>query len=375
MHVLIAPNAFKHALSAEEAATAIHQGLKRSALKCTTEVFPIGDGGDGTARLINNKLKGVAIQNKVLDPLGREISASFYFIKQNNLAVIELAEASGIKLLKKEEYNPLIVSTYGTGQLIRNALDLRVHQIILCIGGSATVDGGAGLLRALGIRFLDHHRKELQNLPEEFTKLHTVDISNLDKRIQQCKIIILCDVDNHLLGKDGAASVFGPQKGATSEDVIQLEKCLSQFAAITKDQFGVDIINVKHGGAAGGTAAGAYAYLNAKLEEGIDSFLSITNFEKAFLKADLIITGEGSIDIQTLHGKGPAGVAKKARAKGIPVIAFAGKIQGSPEQYQQLFNQVIPISDNEKDLETALLNTADNLAKASQRLGDQLAQL
>ena len=374
MHVLIAPNAFKHALSADDASLAIQEGLNMSALECTTELFPIGDGGDGTAILINNKLKGVSIQNKVKDPLGREITALFYFVKQRNSAIIELAEASGIKLLKKEEYNPLRTTTFGTGQLISSALDLGVQKIILCIGGSATVDGGAGLLRALGVRFLERDKKELQNLPEELEKLYSVDISNLDKRIDHCKIIILCDVDNHLLGPQGAASVFGPQKGATNEMVLQLEKCLSQFARITNDQFRVDITNIKHGGAAGGTAAGAHAFLNAQLEDGIESFLSIVNFEKELQKADLVITGEGSIDIQTLHGKGPAGVAKKAKEIGIPVIALAGRIEDEEHQYKRLFDQAICISEKESDLNSALLNTAKNLTKASKLLGDLLAQ-
>lgn len=375
MHVLIAPNAFKHAISAEDAAIAINEGLKISALKCTTELFPVGDGGDGTARLISRKLNGIAISCNVLDPLQREIKASFYYIKESNSAIIELSEASGLKLLKKEEYNPLRASTFGTGQLMKKALDLGASQIILCIGGSATVDGGAGLLRALGIRFKDREAKELKNLPQDFEKLYRIDMSEIDKRIENCKIIILCDVDNSLIGKEGAATVFGPQKGALSENVKQLEKDLAHFASVTKDQFGIDITKIKHGGAAGGTAAGAFAFLNAKLEDGIESFLSITDFDDSVKKADLVITGEGSIDFQTLHGKGPAGVAKRAKQRGLPVIALAGKIQGNSKQYDRLFDQMISISDHEINLDIALINTAQNLSKAAKKLGDQLAQL
>jgi glycerate kinase len=375
MHVLIAPNAFKHALSAEDAAIAINEGLKRSELKCTTELFPVGDGGDGTGWLISKKLNGASIQRIVSDPLGKKTNASFYYIKKTNTAIIELAEASGLKLLKKEEYNPLVATTFGTGELIRYALDVGARQILLCIGGSATVDGGAGLLRALGIRFIDRDRNELQVLPIDFEKLQTIDISNLDKRIQNCKLMILCDVDNPLLGRDGAAFVFGPQKGATPEIAQQLEACLSHFASVVNDQFAINITKIKHGGAAGGTAAGAFALLNAQLVEGIDYFLSITDFDDTIKNSNLILTGEGSVDIQTLHGKGPAGIAKRAKRSGIPVIAFAGKMQaGLEDQYKELFEQLIVISDKETSLENALLKTGDNLAKAAKELGDQLAQ-
>jgi glycerate kinase len=375
MHVLIAPNAFKHALSAEDAAIAINEGLKRSELKCTTELFPVGDGGDGTGWLISKKLNGASIQRIVSDPLGKKTNASFYYIKKTNTAIIELAEASGLKLLKKEEYNPLVATTFGTGELISYALDVGARQILLCIGGSATVDGGAGLLRALGIRFIDRDRNELQVLPIDFEKLQTIDISNLDKRIQNCKLMILCDVDNPLLGRDGAAFVFGPQKGATPEIAQQLEACLSHFASVVNDQFAINITKIKHGGAAGGTAAGAFALLNAQLVEGIDYFLSITDFDDTIKNSNLILTGEGSVDIQTLHGKGPAGIAKRAKRSGIPVIAFAGKMQaGLEDQYKELFEQLIVISDKETSLENALLKTGDNLAKAAKELGDQLAQ-
>lgn len=375
MYVLIAPNAFKHAISAEDAAIAINEGLKKSALKCTTELFPVGDGGDGTARLISKKLNGVPIQKIVSDPLGKKISASFYYLKENNTAIIELAEASGLKLLKKEAYNPLRATTFGTGELIRYALDLGVHQIILCIGGSATVDGGTGLLQALGIRFKDRNGNELKNLPADLNKLQTIDNSNIDKRLQTCKLIILCDVDNPLTGSDGAAFVFGPQKGATPDIAVQLEKALSHFADVVKDQFGIEMKKIKHGGAAGGTASGAFALLGAQLVEGIDYFLSITDFEDALKNSNVVITGEGAIDNQTLHGKGPAGIAKRAKGFGIPVIAFAGKIQnGLEDQYEKLFDQLISISNKETNLETALLKTAENLIKASKELGDQLTQ-
>jgi glycerate kinase len=375
MHFLIAPNAFKNAISAEDAANAINHGLKISSLKCTTELFPVGDGGDGTAHLISKKLNGIKVQKVVSDPLGKKINASFYFIKENNSAVIELAEASGLKLLKEEDYNPLKATTFGTGELIRHALDLGVREILLCIGGSATVDGGAGLLRALGICFKNRNNKDLKILPAEFEQLHHIDVSSIDKRIQHCQFTVLCDVDNGLVGEDGAAYTFGQQKGATSEDVLQLDKALLHFARVTQDQFGIDITKIKHGGAAGGTAAGAFAFLNANLVDGIESYLSITSFDEALKNANVVITGEGSIDLQTLHGKGPAGIAKRAKSKKLPVIAFAGKVQNDPEhRYKEMFDQVIAISDKEENLEMALINTAKNLVNAAKDLGDQMIQ-
>lgn len=325
MHILIAPNAFKNSMTAQAAAEAIRVGFDQSSLNCTTECFPIADGGDGTAALIISKFKGSVIPVKVNDPLGRRINTSFGLMDNGQTAVIEMADASGLRLLNADELNPLLATSYGTGQMIAKALDMGVKKIIIAMGGSATVDGGTGILSALGARFLDKEYNELINLPKTLSQLHQVDLNNLDTRIAACEIIVLCDVDNKLLGETGAAAVFGPQKGANATEVKLLDQGLRTFSAITLKELGKDMAAMTYGGAAGGAAAGVYAYVNAKLVNGIDYFLDITGFDTSLANADLVITGEGSIDVQTLQGKGPYGVASRAKMRSVPVIAWQAK--------------------------------------------------
>jgi glycerate kinase len=219
MHILIAPNAFKHSLNAEDAASAIMEGLVLSKLDCTCECFPIGDGGDGTGELIIKKCEGELVNAAVYDPLGRKINASFGLIDEGKTAVIEMADASGIRLLQPDELNPLLATSYGTGEQIKVALDKGAKKIILGMGGSATVDGGCGILKALGIRFLNANGLDLQGLPGSLTELTSIDFSRLDERILDSEVIVLCDVDNLLLGEQGSAAIFGPQKGASVDDV------------------------------------------------------------------------------------------------------------------------------------------------------------
>lgn len=374
MHILIAPNAFKNSLNAADAATAIKDGLLESNLICTCECFPVGDGGDGTAELIIQHCKGVVVTAEVHDPLGRKISSSFGLIDDGKTAVIEMANASGLRLLKPGEFNPLLTNSYGTGELVKQALNNEVNKIILCIGGSATVDGATGMLRALGIRFLNSDGKELITLPEKMTALEKIDFSGLDKRIMNCKLIVLCDVENVLLGKEGAASVFGPQKGASRSDVIQLELALTHLRDVVFQQTKKDMSQIKHGGAAGGVAAGLAALLNAELVNGIEHFLLLTKFDDALKKASLVITGEGSIDIQTLQGKGPFGVAKMAKEKGIKVIGLAGKVPlNIPALLQQYFDMLLSINQEPLNITEALLNTRINLKRTAKILGNQLA--
>src|SRR6478736_5706839 len=301
MHILIAPNAFKHSLDAEEAAAAISEGFIQSNLDCTCENFPIADGGDGTGELIIKKCNGVLLQTETFDPIGRKINTSLGLIDDGNTAVIEMATSSGIKLLKQEELNPLVASSFGTGEQIKAALDAGANKIIIGMGGSATVDGATGMLKAMGIRFLDGVGKELNVLPRDLENLHSIDLSALDQRILKCEVVVLCDVK-------------------------QLDEALAKLSAIGLTATGKDMSAIKYGGTAGGAAAGLFAFVNAKLENGIEYFLDLTGFDKALEKADLVITGEGSIDEQTLQGKGPFGVANRAKQKNIPVIGLAGKI-------------------------------------------------
>ncbi len=373
MHILIAPNAFKNCLSATEVAEAIYEGLKQSSLSFTAECFPIGDGGDGTGSLIIQKLKGKTVSSEVKDPLGRKITSSFGLIDEGRTAVIEMADASGLRLLSADELNPLKASSYGTGELMKAALDNGVKKIILCIGGSATVDGGCGILSALGAKFLNEGRNESMPSPENLLALASIDTTGLDKRICDCELVILSDVQNKLLGQEGAAAVFGPQKGASENDVLKLEMMLEKFAGITREQQNKDITNVPSGGAAGGVAAGLYGWLNAKLVNGINYFLDLTNFNHSLQIANLVITGEGSIDIQTLNGKGPFGVADRAKQKGLPVIGIAGKVPlEKNEMMQQYFDVLLPIGNEPSDLASALKTSKQNILRTAIGIGNLL---
>ncbi|MCW3089446.1 MAG: glycerate kinase [Ferruginibacter sp.] len=374
MHILIAPNAFKHSLTAEGAAAAIRKGLLQSRLACTCECFPIGDGGDGTAELIIKKRGGKLIATTVNDPLGRKINTSFGLIDDGNTAVIEMADASGIRLLSHDELNPLRATSFGTGEQIKIALDKGARKIIIGMGGSATVDGATGMLKALGIRFLGAAGVELLNLPESLVNLVSVDLTDLDKRIKESTVVVLCDVDNLLSGKQGSAAIFGPQKGATAEGVQKLDAALGRLAAVAFEQTGKDMSDIKYGGTAGGAAAGLYAFLGAQLVNGIDHFLELTGFDIALKKADIVITGEGSIDEQTLQGKGPFGVAAKAKGNGLPVIALAGKVPLERNAgLQNYFDVLMPIGHQPSDLATALASTENNLIRTAEAIGNLLA--
>lgn len=374
MHILIAPNAFKNSLDAASVAAALQEGLQQSQLVCTTEIFPVADGGDGTAELIIKKQNGMLVHTTVHDPLGRKITASFGLTDNNETAVIEMAHASGLRLLKPAEYNPLRASSSGTGELIQSALDKNVKRILIAIGGSATVDGGAGILKALGIRFLNAGGHELEGMPENLVNLASIDSSGLNKKIHGVELIVLCDVANTLLGANGSAVVFGPQKGATKEEVLQLEKALIQYRNIVLQQTDIDIAAIEHGGAAGGVAAGLAGLLHAKLVKGIDYFLALTGFAGALQKADLVITGEGSIDMQTLEGKAPFGVAQRAKEKKIPVVGVAGSVPlVTNTALDDYFDVLLSINNELVPINVAIENTAANLVRTGKLIGDMMA--
>jgi glycerate kinase len=373
MHILIAPNAFKNSLDASKVAKAIEEGLFNSKLVCTCECFPIADGGDGTAALIVKYCNGTIVQAEVHDALGRKIHSSFGLINEGTTAVIEMADASGLRLLQNHELNPLRASSSGTGELINFALDKGVTKIIIAMGGSATVDGGTGILSALGVRFLDINQRLLLNMPESLIELNSIDISKIDKRILNCELTILCDVDNGLLGIHGAAAVFGPQKGASAEGVNKLEESLTKLRQVVFEQTGKDMDGIKYGGSAGGAAAGLYALLNAQLINGIDHFLQLTNFDEALKRCKIVITGEGCIDEQTLQGKGPFGVAYKAKEKGIPVIGIAGKVPiRQNNELDKYFDVLLSIEHEPLDMETAIQLTEDNLRRVGRQIGNLL---
>jgi len=374
MNILIAPNAFKHSLDAECAAMAIREGLEQSRLDCVCECFPIGDGGDGTGELIIKRCAGKLADADVSDPLGRRIRASFGLIDDGATAVIEMANASGLRLLQPAELDPLHANSFGTGEQMRIALDKGARKIVIGMGGSATVDGGTGILSALGIRFLDKSGEELMDLPRDLSRLDSIDLTGLDPRIAACEVVVLCDVDNLLLGEQGSAAVFGPQKGASPEAVLELDAALGRFAEVALRQMGKDIAAVPYGGTAGGAAAGLYGFLNARLVNGIDYYLQLTHFDKALEEADLVITGEGSIDEQTLQGKGPFGVACQAKAKNLPVIALAGKVPlAKSPGLEEYFDVLLSIGHQPSDLPAALKAAKENMIRTSRELGNLLA--
>ncbi|MEJ7693080.1 glycerate kinase [Daejeonella sp.] len=384
MYILIAPNAFKNSLNAPEVALAIGQGLQSSKLSCTTECFPVGDGGDGTAQLIIDKFKGTAVPVEVHDPLGRKIQASFGLIEKGKTAVIEMADASGIRLLNTDELNPFKTSSAGTGEMLLAALDQGVSTIIIGLGGSATVDGGAGMLSALGVKFFDANDSPLHRLlsfgeagvrpypiPEDLSQLARIDISAIDRRIFKCRIIVLCDVDNYLLGENGSAAVFGPQKGAKDSDVPELEKILGNISALGFKETGNNMDKVKHGGAAGGLAAALHAFCNAELVAGAEHFLQLTGFEKSLKNCDLVITGEGSLDAQTLQGKAPFAVSVLAKKHNIPVVGVAGRVPlGSNAELDQHFSVLQSIGHEPSGLASAIADTEANLIRTGTLIGN-----
>lgn len=374
MRILIAPNAFKGSLDSQEVAEAIAHGFMESRLSCICECFPIGDGGDGTANLLIKAAKGQWIETPVRDALGRKILTHFGLIDSGKTAVIEMANASGIRHLAREDLKPLSATSFGTGEQIKVALDKGVQKIILGMGGSATVDAGVGILKALGARFLDTEGDDLLILPEDLHDLASIDLSGLDPRIHTCEIIILCDVDNPLLGDEGAAKVFGPQKGASEDDIEKLNKALLQFNKVIAEKTRTDLSELKYGGTAGGAAAGLHALLNANLIDGIDFFLNFCNFNTALEQADLLITGEGQIDEQSLKGKGPIGVARRAKERRLPVIALTGSapLQIDSALYDY-FEAIIPISNSPMELNKALEFTKQNLERTARMLGNILA--
>lgn len=326
MRIAVAPNAFKGSLTASQAASCIERGLRKALPECTVGKFPMADGGDGTVLAIVEATGGRCVRRAVCDPLRRQIRAAFGMTGDGRTAVIEMALASGLALLRPNERNPLLTSTRGTGELIRAALDQGVKEILIGIGGSATNDGGMGMARVLGIRFLDARSRELADNGGALTKLSRIDISGLDSRLKDVAVSIACDVNNPLFGPRGAARVYGPQKGAAPAMVKQLDCGLRRLAAVIQNSLGVDVAKLPGAGAAGGLGAGLVAFLGGRMSSGAELVARVIGLEKRLADFDLVITGEGRLDGQTAFGKAPAGVAKVARRLGIPVIAICGSL-------------------------------------------------
>lgn len=324
MKIVIAPDSFKESLSAMQVAEAIEQGFSEIFPQAEYIKLPMADGGEGTVESMVAATGGERVHVNVTGPLGQPVNGFFGWMGDGETAVIEMAAASGLHLVAPEQRNPLITTSFGTGELILAALNHGARKIILGIGGSATNDGGAGMMQALGAHFHDIDGKELHVGGAALAQLASVDLSQLDARLAQTDILVACDVDNPLCGAKGASAVFGPQKGATPERVKQLDAALQHYGEKIELATGKSVLNVAGAGAAGGMGAALFGLLNARLQPGIEIVTEALKLADAVQGADLVITGEGRIDSQTIHGKTPVGVARVAKRYDIPVIAIAG---------------------------------------------------
>ena len=369
MKIVIAPDSFKGSLTALEVASAIEEGLNKYNKDFIIEKIPMADGGEGTVESLVSLTNGEIIKVEVKDPLMREIEGFYGLLGDKKTAVIEMAAASGLPLLKQNERNPLIASTYGTGQLIKDALDRGCKKFIIGIGGSATNDGGTGMLKALGVKLLNKDNKELKDGAIELDQLYKIDMTNFDERISECDIKVACDVENPLCGENGASFIFGEQKGADKEMMKVLDKNLHHYGEILESTFNMKVIDVPGAGAAGGMGAAFIAVIKAKLERGIDIVVRESKLSEKLEDCDLVFTGEGRIDYQTKFGKTPFGVANEARKKHIPVIALAGSIgEGTETLYEVGFDGIFSIIDKPMDLEYAIKNGSELVREAAYRI-------
>jgi glycerate kinase len=346
MKIVVAPDSFKGSLTAVEVSDAIEQGVREIFPEAEIVKIPMADGGDGTVQCLVNATGGEILREKVTGPLGDEVWAFYGILGDKKTAVIEMAEASGLTLVPENKRNPLITTTYGTGQLIKFALDQGCRKMIIGIGGSATNDGGAGMVQALGAKLLDKEGEEIGFGGGELKKVFRIDTKYLDNRLSETKVLIASDVSNPLCGPKGASRVYGPQKGATPEMIKKLDESLAYFAEIIKRDLNKDIKDILGAGAAGGLGAGLMAFLDAELRPGIEIIIEIVKLEQAIKDTDLVITGEGKIDSQTIYGKAPIGVAKIAKKYNVPVIAVAAIISDDADiVYQHGIDNLIKVSE------------------------------
>lgn len=362
MRILIAPDSFKDALPAVEVCRAIEKGILKADETSTIIQFPLADGGEGTAGILAWHNEGEMVKASFSDPLMRKIEAQYGISADGKTAFIESAETAGLQLLKSTERNCMNTTTFGTGEMIRHAIKSGARKIILGLGGSATNDAGMGMATALGYRFFDENEVELEPVGKNLSKVVRIDETELMPDLKNVEFVTLYDVHNPLYGEKGAAFVFAPQKGANAEEVELLDEGLQHFALKLKTSFLVETETIKGAGAAGGMGAGVVAFLNARLVPGIEYVLEATGFEKQLEDAGLVITGEGTIDEQSLDGKVIRGVAALAAKHGVPVIAFCGKLEIENEQIEKLgLLAAFSIIQKPVSLEVAIENVAADL--------------
>ena len=368
MRVVIAPDSFKGSATSLQVATAVDTGLRSIEPSAETDLVPMADGGEGTVEAVNDILGGTLIEVTVRDPVDRPVSCAYGWIAERRLAVIEMAAASGLPLLG-DALNPDEASTYGTGELIRDALHRGAERIILGLGGSATVDAGTGILCALGARFLDAQGNELRGAGGSLAAVDTIDLSGLDPRVRTLAMTIASDVTSPLLGTGGAVHVFGPQKGVMADRIDAFEAGMARFAEVVVGQSGVDLRDAAGSGAAGGIGYLLRSFLGAELQDGFSLVSEIADLQGRIAAADLVVSGEGRIDAQSLVGKVPVNVARMAQAAGVPSVAFAGRIDGDLATLRAAgLTTVVPIVDRPMTLNDAMAHGPELIENAAARL-------
>lgn len=373
MRVVVATDSFKGSLSSREVADTFELGLRDHTPDCEVVKVVIADGGEGTTEALTESLGGRLIEVEVCDPLGRSIVARYGIVDDSKTAIIELSSASGLTLLNTEERNPLLTSTFGTGEMIADAIQRGCRKFLVGIGGSATNDGGTGALRALGFRFLDSEGSPLVGGGEILDKIAAIDNSHVIKELSECEFTIACDVTNPLYGEQGAAYIYAPQKGATPDMVEQLDRALRNFARVVEAFSNRRISDMEGAGAAGGVGGGFKALLNARLVRGIDMVLEAIEFDQIIEGCDLVITGEGKIDRQTIMGKAPSGVLATAREQGIPTIAIGGCVEWCEELRNSQFTAIEAVTPEDMELTKAMrTETAkNNIRHTAKRIAEQ----
>ncbi|GHZ48592.1 hypothetical protein VCSRO174_1272 [Vibrio cholerae] len=371
MKVVIAPDSFKESLTAKQVCDAIQAGLARVWHDAKFVAIPVADGGEGTVQSLVDATQGRLVEVKVMGPQGKRVEAFYGMLGDNQTAVIEMAAASGLHHVPLVQRDPKLTTSFGTGELIRHALDQGVTKLIIGLGGSATNDGGVGMLAALGARFTNADGDPIQLTGGGLRELTHIDLQDFDPRLQNCDILVACDVNNPLCGDKGASAVFGPQKGATPEDVQLLDGTLRQFGLLTEKVTGKMVLESAGAGAAGGMGAALLAYAQARLRPGIEIVLETVQLAHQVSDADLVITGEGRIDSQTVHGKTPMGVAKVAKRFDVPVLALCGC---TGDNYQAVYQcgidavfaavpRAMSLDDALKESDFNLADSAENVAR------------
>lgn len=373
MKVIIAPDKFKGSLSAQEACAAILAGLRDIHPKIQSISLPLADGGNGTAQILTECSKGKMIPCRVHDPLFREIDSNFGISGDGETAFVEMASASGLELLKKEEQNCSYTSTYGTGELILAACKKYVRRIILCIGGSATNDGGIGMATALGYRFLDVNNKLLEPIGANLEFICKIDDSKIEPALEKIEVEVACDVNNPLTGHSGAAWIYGPQKGASRDELQKLDMGLMNLAKIVELKYNKLIDKIPGSGAAGGLGGGAIIFLHANLKKGIDIVLNYLQFEEHLKSCTLVITGEGKLDRQSLHGKVIQGILERTCNYKVPVIAMTGILELSSEEIRACgLQQAYCINPEGTSLPEAISNATSYLRIATAKMASEI---